>query len=54
MIEVSAPPDEPPVFAVSDNGIGIDPEDHRSKIFQVFQHVHPAEGRAARAWGSRS
>jgi PAS domain S-box-containing protein len=43
-IVVSASPDEPPVFAVADNGIGI-PEQSRGKIFQVFQHVHGQGGR---------
>jgi PAS domain S-box-containing protein len=35
----------PTVFAIADNGIGI-PEEYRSKMFQVFQHVHntPARG----------
>jgi len=50
VIEVSATTDDPPVFTVRDNGIGIDPN-HRKKIFQVFQHVHPAKGRAGEGMG---
>jgi PAS domain S-box-containing protein len=42
-IEISASSDDPPVFAVKDNGIGIAP-DHHAKVFQVFQHVHPVKG----------
>jgi len=38
-IAIEASPDQPPVFTVRDNGVGIPPEYHR-KIFQVFQHVH--------------
>ena len=44
VIEISVSPDDPAVFAIRDNGIGI-PQDYRRKIFQVFQHVHPAQGR---------
>jgi PAS domain S-box-containing protein len=44
VIEITASSDQPVVFAIADNGIGIQ-EDYRGKIFQVFQHVHPAEGR---------
>lgn len=44
VVEISAGPEQPPVFAVRDNGIGI-PEEYRRKIFQVFQHVHPGPGR---------
>lgn len=40
-IEISATDDVLPVFAVRDNGIGI-PAEYRSKMFQVFQHVHGA------------
>jgi PAS domain S-box-containing protein len=43
VIDISASADAPPVFAVADNGIGI-PAAYRSKIFRVFQHVHPAKG----------
>ena len=50
VIEVKATAEDPPVFSVSDNGIGIDPA-HRKKIFQVFQHVHPAKGRAGEGMG---
>jgi PAS domain S-box-containing protein len=50
MIDVAATADDPPVFFVADNGIGIDP-DHRHKIFQVFQHVHAAKGRAGEGMG---
>lgn len=44
LIEISASPGEPPVFAVKDNGIGI-PEQSRRKIFQIFQHVHPTQSK---------
>ena len=40
-IDISASADRPPVFAVADNGVGI-PVAYQRKIFQVFQHVHPA------------
>lgn len=43
-IEVAASADEPPVFAISDNGIGI-PEEYQRKIFRVFQHVHDSRTR---------
>jgi len=39
VVEVFARGANPPVFAVRDNGIGI-PAEYRSKMFQVFQHVH--------------
>ena len=44
VIEIAASAESPPVFSIRDNGIGI-PEEYRRKIFQVFQHVHPAQGR---------
>jgi signal transduction histidine kinase len=44
VIRIAATGDDPPVFIIEDNGIGI-PEEYRKKIFQVFQHVHAAEGR---------
>jgi PAS domain S-box-containing protein len=47
-IDISASADAPPVFAVADNGVGI-PLAYQPKIFQVFQHVHPAA--AARGEG---
>ena len=47
VVQISASSDDPPVFAVRDNGVGI-PDEYRPKIFQVFQHVHqqrsPGEG----------
>jgi PAS domain S-box-containing protein len=39
VIQVSASTDDPPVFAIRDNGVGISPES-QPKIFHVFQHVH--------------
>jgi PAS domain S-box-containing protein len=39
VIEISASPDNPPVFSIRDNGVGI-PVEYHSKLFQVFQHVH--------------
>jgi PAS domain S-box-containing protein len=47
VIEITATPGDPPVFAVRDNGVGI-PAEYRRKIFQVFQHVH---ARAAQGEG---
>ena len=44
VIDISASGDDPPVFTIRDNGIGI-PTEYRSKIFQVFQHVHSAKNR---------
>ncbi len=38
-IVVSADDQDPPVFSIQDNGIGI-PQEYQPKIFQVFQHVH--------------
>jgi signal transduction histidine kinase len=43
VMRIEASSDDPPVFAIRDNGIGI-PEEYRKKMFQVFQHVHPAKG----------
>ena len=43
-IDISATDADSPVFAVSDNGVGI-PQEYRSKIFQVFQHVHTTRTR---------
>ena len=43
IIDISSSSDGQTVFAIKDNGIGI-AEDHRGKIFQVFQHVHPKKG----------
>jgi PAS domain S-box-containing protein len=42
-IRIEASSDDPPVFAIRDNGVGI-PEGYRKKIFQAFQHVHPGKG----------
>ena len=39
VITISATDEDPPVFSVRDNGMGI-PAEYRGKIFQVFQHVH--------------
>jgi PAS domain S-box-containing protein len=44
IITISASSDDPPVFTVRDNGIGI-PAEYRRKIFQVFQHVHNSQRR---------
>ena len=44
VIEITAVGEDPPVFSIRDNGIGI-PTEYRSKIFQVFQHVHTARNR---------
>ena len=44
VVEISATSDDPPVFSISDNGIGI-PNEYRSKMFQVFQHVHDSRNR---------
>ena len=43
VIRIEASHDDPPVFSIRDNGIGI-PDKYRKKIFQVFQHVHPSKG----------
>lgn len=44
LIEISASADEPPIFAIRDNGVGI-PEEYQRKIFRVFQHVHESRTR---------
>jgi PAS domain S-box-containing protein len=44
VIEISATDEQPPVFAIRDNGVGI-PAEYRSKMFHVFQHVHTAKNR---------
>ena len=44
VIQISASNDAQPVFAVRDNGVGI-PVESQSKIFQVFQQVHPTTSR---------
>jgi PAS domain S-box-containing protein len=44
VIQISATRESTPVFSIQDNGIGI-PAEYRSKIFQVFQHVHTARNR---------
>ena len=44
VIEISASRGEVPVFSIRDNGIGI-PAEYRSKMFQVFQHVHDVRPR---------
>ena len=43
-VEISATDDNPPVFCIRDNGIGI-PAEYRRKIFQVFQQVHSPRNR---------
>jgi PAS domain S-box-containing protein len=40
-IEISASNDEPPVFCIADNGVGI-PVEYQRKVFQPFQQVHSA------------
>jgi PAS domain S-box-containing protein len=43
-VEISASADPVPVFAITDNGVGI-PEEYQRKIFRVFQHVHDSRTR---------
>jgi len=42
--DANGPAGEGPVYFVRDNGLGI-AEDHRAKVFQVFQRVHPGVGK---------
>jgi len=44
VIEISANDEDPPVFSIRDNGVGIPPE-FQAKMFQVFQQVHQGRGR---------
>lgn len=44
VIEIFANQDDPPVFAVRDNGVGI-PIEYQPKLFQVFQQVHQGRSR---------
>jgi PAS domain S-box-containing protein len=39
LVRISATADDPPIFEVRDNGVGISP-DYQAKLFQPFQHVH--------------
>jgi PAS domain S-box-containing protein len=41
VIRISASQDDPSVFEVRDNGVGV-PRDYQAKLFQPFQHVHSA------------
>jgi two-component system CheB/CheR fusion protein len=43
-VEISASADPVPVFAITDNGVGI-AEEYQRKIFRVFQHVHDSRTR---------
>jgi PAS domain S-box-containing protein len=43
LIRISTSTDDPPVFAIEDNGVGI-PAEYKSKMFQVFQRVQPSKG----------
>jgi PAS domain S-box-containing protein len=44
VIDISANGDDPPVFAIRDNGVGI-PAAFHPKLFQVFQQVHQSSSR---------
>ena len=44
VIEISADEQDPPIFAIRDNGVGI-PREFQPKMFQVFQQVHQSPSR---------
>jgi PAS domain S-box-containing protein len=44
LLEISASAEDPPVFAIRDNGVGI-PAEAQAKLFKVFQHVHKSRPR---------
>ena len=44
VIEIFANQEDPPVFAVRDNGVGI-PAEYQPKLFQIFQQVHKGRNR---------
>jgi PAS domain S-box-containing protein len=44
VIEISASAEDPPVFSIRDNGVGI-PKEFQPKLFQVFQQVHQPSSR---------
>jgi PAS domain S-box-containing protein len=44
VIEISANEQNPPVFSIRDNGVGI-PREFQPKLFQVFQQVHQTPSR---------
>jgi signal transduction histidine kinase len=43
-VTINASEDNPPVFSIADNGVGI-PHEFHSKLFRVFQHVHQSPTR---------
>jgi PAS domain S-box-containing protein len=44
VIEISANEENPPIFSIRDNGVGI-PREFQSKLFHLFQQVHQSNAR---------